>query len=407
VSKLTAFRAFQIETLSIPLNKGWNMISSYIVPEEMHLDTLLLPYFGLIESVRDGFGKIYIANAGVNTIGAWKIEEGYRVNADSDGIFEIEGEVVRPGITPIPIRPGWQIVPLFSRVPQHPREAFASLAGKMDIVKDHAGRIYFPALSINTIGRLQPTQGYQLRARAAGELNYPASWVASGAGQPSGDFAVLKDREPEHFRLPASFNTGVNATLIIPSPALEGLVEHGDEVGVFSGQNILCGAARFKGEHLAIAVWGDDVLLPGLQGIRPGERYQIRVWKHREGKTYLAEQIGFSSGNDVYQENDLEIAERLTLSRAPLAAADLLPVLQVFPNPGHGFFTLLPGKDLLGASILRLFDLSGRVVFEQKFVDWSAGVRQTIELSGVPEGIYMMQLKGREGVWTQKVEVLK
>ncbi|MFZ4427838.1 MAG: BACON domain-containing protein, partial [Saprospiraceae bacterium] len=407
VSKLTAFRAFQTETLSIPLNKGWNTISSYIVSEEMHLDTLLSPYFGLIGSVRDGFGKTYIANAGVNTIGAWKIEEGYRVNADSDGIFRIEGEAVRPGTTPIPIRPGWQIVPLFSRVPQNPWDAFESLAGKMDVVKDNAGRIYFPALSINTIGKLQPSQGYHLKARVAGTLNYPASWVESRAAQPSGDVAVSKDREPGHFRLPASFNTGVNATLIIPSSVLEGLVERGDEVGVFSGQNILCGAARFKGDHLAIAVWGDDVLLPGLQGIRPGERYQIRVWKHREGKTYLAEQIGFSSGNDVYQENDLEIAEWLTLSRAPLPAADILPALQVFPNPGHGFFTLLPGTDLVGVSILRLFDLSGRVVFEQKFVDWAAGARQTIELSGVPEGIYMIQLTGREGVWTQKVEVLK
>ena len=407
VSKLTAFRAFRMETLSIPLKKGWNTISSYILPEEIHLDTLLFPYFGWIETVRDGFGKTLIANTGVNTIGSWKIEEGYRVRANEDGIFKIEGEAVRPEITPIPIRPGWQIVPFFSRVPQNPEQAFESLAGKIDMVKDNVGRIYLPALSINTIGKLQPTQGYQIRARTSGELRYPAAWMAFVGGQPYGDFTALEDKGMGYFQMPASFNTGVNATLIITASAIEGLLEPGDEVGILSERNILCGAARFNGNHLAIAVWGDDVSVPGLQGMRPGEHYKIQVWKHLERKAYTAEWVSFAAGNNIYQENDLEIVERLALGRAPLSAAGIIPALQVFPNPGDGFFTILTGKDLAGISTLRLYDLSGKVVFVQKFENWAAGTRQTIGVPGIPAGIYVMQLTGQEGVWTEKVEVLK
>jgi hypothetical protein len=217
----------------------------------------------------------------------------------------------------------------------------------------------------------------------------------------------LEDKGMGYFQMPASFNTGVNATLIITASAIEGLLEPGDEVGILSERNILCGAARFNGNHLAIAVWGDDVSVPGLQGMRPGEHYKIQVWKHLERKAYTAEWVSFAAGNNIYQENDLEIVERLALGRAPLSAAGIIPALQVFPNPGDGFFTILTGKDLAGISTLRLYDLSGKVVFVQKFENWAAGTRQTIGVPGIPAGIYVMQLTGQEGVWTEKVEVLK
>ncbi len=405
-SRLLRIQAYKTEVQPIPIKKGWNTVSMFVVPEELRMDSLFVPYRSLIESVRDGSGRTFLTNSTLNAIGNWKIEEGYRIRANEDGVLRFEGRPVRPESTPIPVRSGWQIIPFFSRIPQSPGLALASLAGRIDLLKDNDGRIFLPQLSINTIGMLQPGQGYQLRARTTGELRYPESGMALPGTATARDMLVLKAAVPAFFT-GQGLHTGVNATLVIPADVAGEVMEPGDEIGVFSDHNILCGAARFNGEHLAIAVWGDEASVPGLEGMRSGERYQLRVWKSRDNQVYPVTSAQFDIGDERYQEDDLEIAGQLLLSAEPLVADSRYPALQVFPNPGYGEFTVLAGKSLQEEVTLRITDISGKRVFEQKYGDWPAGVRRSITLQDIPSGVYILQLTGKEGLWTEKLQVLK
>ena len=180
----------------------------------------------------------------------------------------------------------------------------------------------------------------------------------------------------------------------------------GDEVGIFSERNLLCGAATFTGGHLAVAIWGDEPSIAGLQGMRSGEKYEMRVWSTLDKQVYPVLATRFTTGDGRYEENDIEIAEHLLLGREPLPDFQL-PDFQVFPNPGRGYIHVLSGKAVEGEVVLRLTDLSGRVILEQKFGDWPAGVQRRIAFEDTPSGIYILQLAGKSGIWTEKVQIVE
>jgi len=50
-----------------------------------------------------------------------------------------------------------------------------SIASDLVMVKDKDGRIYYPDYGINTIGDLQPGQGYKIYVDQASTLTFPAN----------------------------------------------------------------------------------------------------------------------------------------------------------------------------------------------------------------------------------------
>lgn len=68
--------------------------------------------------------------------------------------------------------------------------------------------------------------------------------------------------------------------------------------------------------------------------------------------------------------------------------------LDVFPNPSTGSFTIK--DDFKGLSTVSLKDLNGREVYLESFQ--SSGNTRTIEVSDLPAGIYLVELRTAEGV---------
>jgi len=222
---------------------------------------------------------------------------------------------------------------------------------------------------------------------------------------PFGDALALRDGGTEFFR--TLHYSGANATLVIVEESVRGILLPGDEVGIFSERNLLCGAGKYIGGHLAITVWGDDPLVAGLQGMRSGERYHIQVWKRGERKVYPVVKVLFESGDDRYGEDDLEIASQVKLGEEPISPDNGYTYMQVFPNPVRGEISVLPGKSLEGEAILRISDISGRLVLEKRYSEWPLGTQQNISLNSIPGGIYILQLSAKEGIWTEKIQVLE
>jgi len=78
-------------------------------------------------------------------------------------------------------------------------------------------------------------------------------------------------------------------------------------------------------------------------------------------------------------------------------------ILGVYPNPGKDWFTL-SGLTPEAAMYIRVFDLMGRVVYEQNSVEGSNTLR--LDLGNLEDGAYLIQVSGDEG-YQQHLRIVK
>jgi len=122
---------------------------------------------------------------------------------------------------------------------------------------------------------------------------------------------------PQRFVFEA--NTGSNAVILIPAddaPNLFGVpIERGDEVGVFTPGGLCAGAGVWRGDNLAVTVWGDDPFAEGVNGFAPGERYVFRIIDRSAGKVYSA-QASFAEGSGVFEVDGISVLAALSTETA-------------------------------------------------------------------------------------------
>ena len=78
----------------------------------------------------------------------------------------------------------------------------------------------------------------------------------------------------------------------------------------------------------------------------------------------------------------------------------------VYPNPTRDLITVGLGSDVSGDVLIRVMDISGRVVMEHPYVAKGGG-NQTLDLKGLQSGQYLVQLNTSEWVRTQRVELTR
>ncbi len=67
--------------------------------------------------------------------------------------------------------------------------------------------------------------------------------------------------------------------------------------------------------------------------------------------------------------------------------------LQIFPNPNDGKFHLNLNSDYQNSVILHINDMMGREVFNRSFITLSGKISEDIDLSNLPNGIYMVEIE--------------
>jgi hypothetical protein len=159
----------------IQLNKGWNMISSYIDPENPNMEDVFAPIVDDIVLVKNDAGKVYWPRFSINSIGDWNINEGYMVYVRSDQILTMAGNLVIPEDNPLYLNHGWNMISYLRTNPMPIETALADLNNTVVLVINNAGKVYWPKYSINDIGDMIPGQGYKVFLSAADTLIYPSN----------------------------------------------------------------------------------------------------------------------------------------------------------------------------------------------------------------------------------------
>jgi hypothetical protein len=80
-------------------------------------------------------------------------------------------------------------------------------------------------------------------------------------------------------------------------------------------------------------------------------------------------------------------------------------VLSLYPNPSEGQFRLDLPSSLDGTTDMRVLDLQGRVLVQRGAIQ-AEGPTMVLDLSGFPNGTYIVMLHSERSVYTGKVQVV-
>jgi len=102
-------------------------------------------------------------------------------------------------------------------------------------------------------------------------------------------------------------------------------------------------------------------------------------------------------GNNLYLDN-------ITVTNTT-GGVDILPALgtfTVYPNPSHGLFTLY-AAGITGQMELEIYNAQGQPVRKDAFSNSDEAYQRTIDMSGLPKGVYMVRLVSGEKVHLRKI----
>jgi hypothetical protein len=362
----------ELVTHEIPLLKGWNMISSFVLPIDIKLDSIFKNIKSNLVILKDGLGRSYWPFLGVDQIGNWSIYSGYQVYMKNPDTLRIVGHIIKPETTVYSLQKGWNLISYVRRTPMDIDSALSSIKSYINIVKDNDGRVYWPKYTVNQIGLMRPGQGYLINVTQECRFSYPANEQVSTSINlniiGSTDSSYKTSSEPVHFKFVR--NTGNNATVGIPlsaQPSVNGVpLEVGDEIGAFTPAGLCVGAVVWEQKNTALTVWGDDEMTPEVDGIKPGEQISYRIWKRSTDREYQATAT-YSLGDGIYQPNAIFILSSLSARLTPVEISDVnLPntfvLYQNYPNPFNPTTTIKYGIPVRAHVKLEIYNILGQKV---------------------------------------------
>jgi len=159
--------------MEIELTEGWNLVSSYIEPDEPDIRSLFttLTDEGILRFVKDAGGRFYWPEYDFNNIPQWNVNEGYYVNVSEDTELTFEGGGIACN-HPIPLRRGWNIAAYFPEDDIEAYYAFRNIRNILITAKDNEGRFYNPGHRFNNMEPLTRGQGYMLKVSENGVIEW-------------------------------------------------------------------------------------------------------------------------------------------------------------------------------------------------------------------------------------------
>lgn len=157
---------------SLPLARGWNLISLNLMPVDASLQTILSPIANYILEVKspDGIftpGNPYTQLQNVETGKAYSIKTSFAVEWNVSGFAEAES-------TPIALIEGWNLRGYLPQNPMPVADALQSIIPALLELKGKDG-VYIPGNPYSTLDVMHPGKGYWMRMAEAQQLIYPAS----------------------------------------------------------------------------------------------------------------------------------------------------------------------------------------------------------------------------------------
>jgi len=286
----------------------------------------------------------------------------------------------------IPLTDGWNLISYYPRTPVDAIVAFSGIVDQLLMAKDGWGRFYNPEWDFSNMGDLQELRGYQVKVTEDMELVYRL--------QAEDDEFVLNvcDRQG---RLPVRPSTGNNMSLLVKG----GAILRG-EIGVYTNGELV-GSGVLEDGVCGVAIWGDDLTTPAIDGALEGESLELSLLDENG-----LHQVQFETlaGDDLYQTDGFWAVELLNITEIP----DEFGIVSAYPNPFNSHTRVTYNLPEATQVDMALYDLSGRRILDIESGYKKAG-QYTIAIDGasLASGVYLVQLKAKGEVSRSKLTLVK
>ena len=401
--------SYQVFTQSIELLKGYNMISTYVSPQNPNVSavTKTLMDQGNLIKMQDETGNSFenwdTFGGWINKLGSLEETEGYKIQVANNCTLQVTG---RPIAMPfdISLKTGWNII-------SFPRTDFVNAINvvqslidqnKLVKVQDEAGNSIenwglFGGWK-NGIGNFIPGKAYKVKMSADAILTFQESY-------PKSALVVAKAEPTEYYHTSVEGNGTDHMNINITGLNSVGISE-GDELAAFDGAicvasikitkaNLLSGTAS-----LASSFSTNDQI---PNGFKSGDLIQISAWSKVSGNEskVVAEVI---AGQMKYEKN-ASVLVKLKSASTATAITDLNdPVkIDVFPNPCQGRVTVRFSEIPEANSRIEISDLSGRKLVSRLIT----GTSEEFNLDSFTSGLYLVRSILGSSEFVQKLIVNK
>ena len=372
---------------AISLSAGWQGLSSYIMPTDNNIENVFAPLSPnfIIAQTMSG---IYYPAGPINTIGTWMSQSAYTVKMENAAWLSIFG--MPETDKTYDLTAGWNLIPVIANNPVNVATLPTTVG--FQIVKEVAGTgIYWPAMSINTLGNLLPGKAYYVRVTSVGTITFPANTDAGWEG-----------KYPEATLLQTPWNQSVASPvshLIAFAPGATAELMAGDIVGLFTPDNICCGVAlvEMPGEPLAITAFADDAQQPGTSGYLSGQTISLKIYRPATNEVGMLTAVYEPAGNgDVFADHGLSVITRIQQTATGIGTISTAAV-DIYPNPTDGTITL---TGIGQYSLMQLYSAHGELLL-QRTNDAADELRW--DVSALPPGVYQLKLSGNHPAVVKKL----
>ena len=406
---------------NISLINGWNIISSYIIPDNpnmMSVFSSLTDNQSLVK-VQDEAGNsleyLPYLSQWVNFIGNIEIAEGYRVKVSETTSLLINGSIVELPLT-VPLTEGWNLISYPYSSSGSAMDFLQSLIDDDYLVKvqDEAGNAieYLINSWENGIGNFVPGKGYAIRVNNDCDLvfnalpgniqNYSLATSLSKSIKQNIYFnKAWSGNGWKHFNVYLIFEDGVLGT--------------DDEIAIFDG-DICVASTVYENEKSLISLISslNDSVTESVNGYSAGNLFTIKYWKAIEQKEYILTDIELLEGNMIFAVGESALLKVNSLNHVNNTPVNLATnINSIYPNPFNPVTNIrfsIKNDDFV---IIEIYNVKGQKV-NNLSADFLKAGYHTITWNGtdsnyrkVTSGIYFVRLKTADAEITQKVLMLK
>jgi hypothetical protein len=380
-----------VDTQTMNFVQGWSIFSTYIDPFEADLDSVFAPIISEVQIVKDGNGVVYWPAYNLNDIGDFTVGLGYQIKLTTTQNLDIIGEAVQPENEILNISQGWGIIGYLRQTPGDIATIFSSVVTNILLIKDGNGLVYWPAYNVNMIINMLPGLGYQIKAAASMQFAYPANAPASKS--------KVEMNSTTHFS-PAQ-NTGNNHTLGIPAEAWQEIPAIGDEIAAYAENGMLVGSGTYQGGTFAMTLWGNDELSSEVDGLQPGEAFNLKHWNKESGHYSSINIESWKQGNGNYDVNGISVAKKVSFISSEFT-------VESYPNPATGRVNILLSISSDDFVEIAIYNSIGVKVDQLQYGTLRAGEYYfDVDLASYSMGTYFYRVQAGEQIQTKAFQVIK
>jgi hypothetical protein len=377
---------------SVQLERGWNLISSYIHPNNIDIPTMFAGILqrGHLLLVKDGSGRFWTPRFGFNGLLPWSELNGYMVNVSSDDSLVVRGDPVDPA-TAIPLDVGWNTVGYLLDHSVGSEVGFEDIIDAMIIAKNGRGEFMAPRFGFIGLRELRPGEGYKLKVDRRLDLIYH--------DQPPGAQLALSPSPVEFGRLTPS--TGYDMSVLIQAAPDAAIGPNVELLARSLLDGRIVGRSVIDALPAGLIVRGDDSTTVAIEGARRGEAIEITAV--RAGITVATLDAGH--GSIVYRDDDF-LVTRITAPVEPLPLE--FTVCDAYPNPFNSTSIARFGLSEASDVSAELVDVTGRVVWNSSQPNLAAGWHSyQIDASALSTGVYYLRLHAQGKNATTKLVLMR